>query len=209
MKQFILYDVGANVGADSLRRTADSPGVLCHAFEPTPELVRHLYFNSLPFGDRYRVHPIAVSDFDGEADFHVAAHADWGVSSLNEFSDGTETTWPGRQDLFYDKVLKTNVFRLETLFRMSALPIVEIDYFHCDVQGSDLRVLKGMGDFLCLIKDGVIEVPQSDAVKLYKGQHSREESLDFLNERGFDVVEIKSQMNEDNVYFRRRGVSSA
>jgi FkbM family methyltransferase len=204
MKQFILYDVGANVGADSLEKTSVSPQVFCHAFEPTPDLIEHLYFKSLPFGSRYKVHPIALSDFDGKADFHIAAHDDWGVSSLNEFSEGTDLTWSGRKDLYFDKTCKVNVFRLETMFRATALPVVEIDYFHCDVQGSDLRVLKGMGDFICLIKEGVIEVPQSEKVKLYKNQHTKEESLEFLHDKGFEPFSIMSQMNEDNIYFRRR-----
>lgn len=79
---FILFDVGANWGTDSLERTRTSPFVQTYAFEPTPELFEHLTKESVAFATRYNLFQIALSDFDGEAEFRVAAHADWGTSSL-------------------------------------------------------------------------------------------------------------------------------
>jgi FkbM family methyltransferase len=197
----ILFDVGANWGSDSLDKTRDDPTVKCYAFEPTPELINNLTNKSRSYSDRYTIVPIALSDFDGTAMFNVTAHADWGCSSLLTFSDGLKDTWPGRTDFYSERQIEVQVRRLD-----GWLPehpeITQIDFFHCDTQGCDLAVLRGMGDFISMIKDGVIEVPQSPEVRLYKGQHTKEEALDFLNDKGFEVYKTASQQNEDNIYFR-------
>lgn len=39
---FILFDVGANHGQDSLNQTRDNPDVITYAFEPIPELFKKL-----------------------------------------------------------------------------------------------------------------------------------------------------------------------
>lgn len=199
----IMFDVGANWGTDSLSHVAEERDLICHAFEPTLELIQHLYKSSWKFADRYRIHPVALSDFDGKAKFNVSPHSDWGVSSLNEFSEGLDKTWAGRGDLFVGRTVEVDVWRLETLFRQGAIPVQEIDFFHCDVQGSDLKVLQGMGDFTCLIKEGCLEVPSSPELKLYKEQHTKDEALAFLAAKGFEVYDVKYQLNEENLYYRR------
>ncbi len=200
---FVLFDIGANWGTDSLDVTRDNAEYLTYAFEPTPELQSALLEKSADFSDRYHVIGYAVSDFDGEADFNIASHADWGVSSLLEFAPDIKRTWGDRQDLYVDRVETVPVTRLDSWFRRTRPPITQIDFFHCDTQGSDLKVLAGMGEFLPLIRDGVIECPQSDAVRLYEGQHSMQEAYDFLEANGFFVYRTESQQNEVNLYFKR------
>lgn len=201
---FVLFDVGANWGSDSLDVTRDNPDYVTYAFEPTPELQQHLSDTSSPFNDRYHVYGYAVSDFDGEASFNIAAHDDWGVSSLLEFAPDIKRTWGDRPDLYVDRVETVPVTRLDTWFKRFKPPIEQIDFFHCDTQGSDLKVLAGMGDYLSLIYEGVIECPQSDAVRLYEGQHSQQEAYEFLESRGFYVFKTEQQQNEVNLFFRRR-----
>lgn len=200
----IIFDVGANWGTDSLPKVELDLSLVCHAFEPTYELVRHLYSKSAHFRERYIIHPIAISDFDGKATFNVAPLGDWGVSSLNEFADDIEKTWPGREDLKVTSTVEVDVYRLETLFKLGALPVQEIEFFHCDVQGSDLKALQGMANYVRLIKHGCIEVPMSEGVKLYKDQHSKEDVISFLNHWGFEIYEVQNQMNEQNLFYRRK-----
>jgi FkbM family methyltransferase len=82
----ILFDVGAHHGQDSLDITQHNPNVICYAFEPTPELARLLRIAAEARGmkDRYHVYEQAISDFDGEADFHMVEN-DTGSASLNDF----------------------------------------------------------------------------------------------------------------------------
>lgn len=197
----ILFDVGANYGEDSVPITATNTQYQAYAFEPTPELVDYLTRMTRDFSDRYHIIPCAVSDFDGSAQFHLTAHANWGCSSLLTFSDGLDKTWPDRTDFFTERSIDVKVIRLDGWLKDN--PQIEwIDFFHCDTQGTDLKVLQGMGDYFGIIRAGCIEVPQSKDVMLYKGQHTKEEALDFLNDKGYEVFETKSQQNEDNIYFR-------
>ncbi len=201
----ILFDVGAHHGQDSLDRTQNDPNVICYAFEPTPELAENLRkaAESRNIKDRYRVFETAISDFDGEADFHMV-NDDTGSASLNEFSDGLDKTWPGRTDFVVRASKKVNVYRLDTWLSIYAPEITEIDHLHIDAQGSDLAVLKGLGEKLKMVKTGVVEVPQTPEVRLYKGQHTKEDALSFLEQNNFKITEVKSQVNEDNLYFERK-----
>lgn len=201
---YILFDVGANWGTDSLRQTEANFHYRTWAFEPTPELFEHLVRESQPFTDRYRVLRLALSDFDGTAEFNVAAHQDWGTSSLLPFNEGLDKTWPGRRDFYVDRVVEVKVMRFDTWFERAKPKIDRIDFFHCDTQGTDLKVLQGMGDYFEMIRQGVVEVPQSREVMLYRGQHTREEVLDFLSDKGYEVYQVGHQQNEDNLYFQRK-----
>ncbi len=197
-----LFDVGAHLGEDSLHFVRNDPNLICYAFEPTAELAQYLRDASRDFADRYRVVECAVADFDGTADFHLV-HNDTGSSSLNEFQDADtlSQTWRGRTDFTVRGTITVPVVRLDTWLKANAPDVQEIEHLHIDAQGSDLAVLKGLGDMITIVKSGVVEVPQSQEVKLYKTQHSKEETLDFLASKGLIVREIRPQQNEDNIFF--------
>jgi nanoRNase/pAp phosphatase (c-di-AMP/oligoRNAs hydrolase) len=55
-----------------------------------------------------------------------------------------------------------------------------------------------------LVKEGTMEAATIDDV-LYKGQNTKDESIKFLNEVGFEVTRIEDNDphgNEVNIYFR-------
>jgi FkbM family methyltransferase len=153
--------------------------------------------------DRYHVYEHAISDFDGEADFHMV-EGDTGSASLNIFSDNLYETWPGRTDFVVRGSKKINVYRLDTWLKIFAPEITCIDHLHIDAQGSDLSVLRGLGKKLSMVQSGVVEVPQEDNLRLYKNQHTKQEALEFLEQNGFVIDKITSQVNEDNLYFVRK-----
>jgi FkbM family methyltransferase len=204
MIKHVLFDVGANWGTDSLPQTESNFHYLTWAFEPTPELYDHLVAKSQPFRNRYTVEKIALSDVNGVATFNVAAHQDWGTSSLLTFSNRLDKTWPGRADFYVDHQIEVEVRRFDTWFEDARPEIEWIDFFHCDTQGTDLKVLKGMGDYFQMIRQGVVEVPLNKEVMLYQGQHTREEVLDFLSDQHYEVYQTTHQQNEDNLYFQRK-----
>jgi FkbM family methyltransferase len=203
MKYF--FDVGAHWGQDSLHIAKDDPDTTVIAFEPTPELASRLRWIAKEgkFESRYKVYQQAISDFDGESDFHLVV-GDTGSASLNEFNDNLHQTWPGRTDFVVRGSIKVNVYRLETWLPLFAPEVTEIEHLHIDAQGSDLAVLRGLGSKLSMVKSGVVEVPQAAALRLYKGQHTKEETLQFLEENGFEVTNVTSQVNEDNIFFQRK-----
>lgn len=197
-----LFDVGAHWGQDSLHIAKDHSDITVYAFEPTPELAHILRENSKNFSDRYKVFECAISDYNGESDFHLVK-GDTGSASLNSFSDGLDKSWPGRTDFVVRGTIKVPVYRLDTWLEQFAPDITEIHHLHIDAQGSDLAVLKGLGDKLKIVESGVVEVPQAPELRLYKGQHTKQEALDFLEQNGFKIKEITSQVNEDNIFFER------
>ena len=64
--------------------------------------------------------------------------------------------------------------------------------------------MKGLGEKLSIVESGVVEVPQEDKLRLYKGQHTKQDALDFLEQNGFMIDRVTSQVNEDNLYFVRK-----
>jgi len=197
-----ILDVGAHWGQDSLHLAKQYEDVTVIAFEPTPELAQRLRDESKDFADRYRVYEVAISDFNGKADFHMV-EGDTGSASLNEFSDNLDQSWPGRTDFVVRGSKEVDVFRLDTWLPANAPEITTIEHLHIDAQGSDLAVLRGLGDMISMVQTGVVEVPQAPELRLYKGQHTKEDAISFLVWKGFEISKVTSQVNEDNIYFER------
>jgi len=201
----IMFDVGANYGTDSVDFIEKNAEWVCFAFEPTPHLINHLKQKTASFSSRYHIIPCAVSDFDGEANFHIAGQADWGCSSLLKFSEDTNKTWPGRNDFKVTEIINVRVITLKTFIEnMSPIPISQIDRFHCDTQGSDLKVLKGMGDYISLIKEGVVEAANKTDI-LYKNQNTVADTTVFLLQKDFKTHTIINDIfeNEVNIIFKK------
>ncbi len=199
-----VFDVGANDGSTFEPLIHGPRWIHVYAFEPTPELVRQMQSR---YGRHSNFHliPKAVGECTGTATFNVAGQADWGCSSLLEFSEGLERTWPGRDDFVVTQRIEVEVIRLDDFVRTNG--ISSIDYLHIDTQGTDLSVLRSLGDEISRVRSGVVEVPADREVMLYKNQHCREEMLDFLAGHGFEVWKTESQQNEENLFFRRATAS--
>lgn len=196
----VIFDVGANFGQTFIEHARQGNHV--YAFEPTPYLISEIkkWSNDIP---TYHLIESAVSEINGSIKFNIAGQADWGCSSLLEFSDGLDKTWPGRWDFKVTETIVVDSIRLDTFLEYHK-HIQKIDYLHIDTQGSDLSVLRSLGEKIKIVEEGVVEVPQSTEVMLYRGQHSKEEMIAFLYSNGFEVIGVASQMNEDNLRFRKR-----
>lgn len=204
----ILFDIGANHGTDSIKKISKDKDWVCFAFEPTPELVNHLKNQSRNIADRYFVYQYAISNFNGKSEFNIAGQKDWGCSSLLQFSDNLQSTWPGRTDFKVTKTITVDVITLKTFIQqICPFNIEKIDYFHCDVQGSDLNVLEGLEEYINFIQEGVIEAAKNNDVKLYKNQHTKDEAINFLLNNNFKITnEISNDVfrNEYNIFFKKK-----
>jgi|688.fasta_scaffold06238_20 FkbM family methyltransferase len=201
---YILFDVGANNGSDSIEKTRNNLDIITFAFEPTPRLYEIIKNNTEDIKNRYFIYNYAVSDFIGNSKFNIAGHADWGCSSLNTFSDDLNQTWPGRFDFNVTEIINVEVITLKHFIdNICPITIKKIDYMHCDTQGSDLKVLKGLEEYITMIENGNIEVPDSESVKLYKENHSYDDAVLFLESNNFEIYNIAQQQNEKNLYFRK------
>ena len=210
MSKFILFDVGANLGQDSIPVVTKNPNAEAWVFEPMPAFCDHINQLSKNFQDRYHLYPLAMSDYDGESTFYVATSEvgfSNGANSLYPFVDHLNETWPGRIDLKTEREITVQVTRFDTWYRENNLNLERIDYFHCDTQGSDLKVLQGMGDLVHLIQKGVVECARDERAKLYAENHTMKEMEDFLLSKGFVITNRQSNdawSNELNLYFEKR-----
>lgn len=198
-----VIDVGAADGTSCIHwMDKDPDNTTIWAFEPRPEAASALFVNSKKFPN-YHVVQKAVSDFTGKAKFNVSVQGE--CSSLNEFADELGTLWPGRDDLKVADTVEVDVIRLEDF--VNEFKIEKIDLLHVDAQGNDLEVLMGLGEKVTIVGSGVIEMPRTHAVKLYKEQkYDMNDAIEFLNKNGFRIHSIKPNdqwCNEVNIVFFR------
>jgi FkbM family methyltransferase len=197
----VIMEVGANTGSSYAALVKLMPAAKFYGFEPTPELADQIE-KRFSACRNYFLTRKAVGETPGFTRFNVADRNHGGCSSLLEFAENVQNTWKGRDDLVVTRTIEVEVIRLDTFVQEKKL--TQIDFLHVDTQGTDIAVLKSLGDSLALVKKGVIEVPQSRDVMLYKNQHTREEAIEFLEGNGFRIYKTESQQNEDNLYFCRR-----
>jgi FkbM family methyltransferase len=196
----IYFDVGANDGRST--NALVEQGHLVLAFEPNPEMIAILKEKSTKHPNLI-VSEVAVSDYKGEATFNVCDKFDRGCSSLLELSEKANTEWGGRYDMIPASQITVPVVRLDEYLIWSSIPSVE--FFHCDTQGSDLAVLRGLGQYIRRIKAGVVEAAAKPDI-LYKNQNTQVDTVDFLQKNGFEIERIESNdvgHNEVNIYFKR------
>jgi FkbM family methyltransferase len=203
---FIFFDVGANSGDSSIQLAKENANIIVYAFEPTPRLASLIESNTSHLKN-YILTRVAISDYNGRTIFNVAGNADWGCSSLLPLSDKAKTEWGGRTDMFVTEQIEVDVIRLDKFIQENQ--ITHIDYLHIDTQGSDLNVLCGMGDYLSIVKEGVLEAAAKPEI-LYVGQNSMESSIEFLQKNEFEIVKIVPNdvaMNEVNIYFKNKNIT--
>lgn len=200
----IVLDVGANNGSSCIDMALSSPMTMVYAFEPTPKMIEAIRKKTEHLSN-YTIVPCAVCDYNGSAKFHIAGKRDWGCSSLNSFNDNLEKTWPGRDDFTVTDEIWVKVYRLDTF--MEENNISHIDFLHVDVQGKDLEVLFGLGQYIKDVKKGVIEMPMSHEKKLYKDQkYIASDAIEFLKKNKFTITKMTYNdvfENEVNIYFEK------
>lgn len=198
----IIFDVGANDGSSTIDFAKASPDNIVYAFEPNPELCNLIRekTNNLP---NYILTQKAVSDFNGTAKFNITARHGQGCSSLFDYTNNMNAIWRGLEHRFkVTKVINVEVTTIGRFIEENNIPIV--DYFHCDAQGADLRILKSFGKYLNLLQKGVVETSRLPETSTYKVDNTFDSLKKFLTENNFEITYIDRsdhRKNEWNVYF--------
>lgn len=197
----IIINVGANQG-DAFNKFVDNNTII-YAFEPTHELLSKYLYPKSENNSNIIIIPFAVDIENTFKIFNISGQADWGCSSLYEFSDDIEDKWPNRTDF---KKTHSYIVPTITLYDFCEIyKIDKIDYLLIDAQGSDFNVLKSLKDKINIVEEGVIEA--SNNVDLYKNVNNRIEDIrDYLITNGFIITnEITNDVidAEINVFFKR------
>jgi FkbM family methyltransferase len=196
-----FFDVGTFDGGNSINFAASNPDYLVYAFEPVAESIALLKEKTSHL-QNYIIIPKAVSDFDGIADFNISN--EFGCSSLLEFSEKSQTEWPGRKDFVTIRKDSVQVTRLDRFIKENN--ITSIDHLHVDTQGCDLKVLQGLGDKLHMVKWGMIEAANKEDI-LYNNQNGKDECIEFLQQNGFEIENVfpnDEYHNEINICFKKK-----
>lgn len=141
----VIFDIGANIGWYSLHLSQQEPQARIYAFEPVPTTHQRLLTNLGRNVAGERVTPVSdgLSDAPGAFDMFVPATSGSPAASLNELhpDEGSRRVSCGFTTL--DKFVSDN-------------EIVRLDFLKCDVEGAELRVLKGGAKSLARFKPAVV-----------------------------------------------------
>jgi FkbM family methyltransferase len=178
----LILDVGANVGQtlDALRRHfVDSK---FHCFEPSPRAFEVLAkkYADIP---SIRLFNLALSDVDGKALFHETRSTDGSsLLPIRRPSQGAVPEWLSEEQAF-----DVAVRRLDQLLAREG--VTTIDLLKLDVQGGELLVLNGCGEWLRPNKIRTIYV-ELTFEEFYESQPSFGDVYSFLHARGYDLVHL-------------------
>lgn len=174
-----VFDVGANRGqyASSLRHDARFTGTIL-SFEPNPEIFAELTRRAAR-DRRWHIFNMALSDFDGVADFNIMA--------ADQFSS-LERPAPGQDAIFADRnriarTVEMQCRRLEGLLpELRATHGFARPFLKMDTQGHDMAVCRGAGEILqemCGVQTELGIRP------IYDGGVGYRAMIDWLDEQGF------------------------
>jgi FkbM family methyltransferase len=203
----IIFDVGAHDGSTNFNYT-DDPNNTVYAFEPTPYLVENQLAQKTASRPNFIVVPKAVSDYCGKSTYTITGTDGKGCNSLLEFNEAEvlRETWVGHMVTEFPPLARTievEVITLESF--IEEYDIERVDYLHCDAQGSDLQVLRGLGKYAEIVREGVVEVSAKNPI--YKNCDNSWEGVErHLINSGFKITKTESNdwlHNELNIWFSR------
>lgn len=130
-----IFDIGANVGYYTLLAAIHLEGAQVHAFEPNPQVFSSLSHNTgLNSLTSVHLSQKAMSDQDGDVCFFLPPEdAASNGSLIQGFASG-------------QKPLMVESIRFDTY--CAANNIARVDLIKMDVEGAEIKVLKGMGDLV-------------------------------------------------------------
>jgi FkbM family methyltransferase len=180
-----FLDVGANAGHYTyLAAVAVGPSGCVHAIEAAPQNAQRLRSDLRANGltDRVVLHEVAVADVQGEMRLQ---HAPGAMPHGMRYLDPAATAGG-------DLVRVTTVDEL--------LPDLHADVVKIDVEGADLRVLRGMSKALASHPPRLVVVEVIDR-QLKRFGDSAEDLLAFMHQAGFQPQEISKKYEPEMLAF--------
>lgn len=193
-----VLHVGANVGEEA--PVYDEMGIpFVMWVEANPEIFEQLKTNVAKYQDHHTTNE-CIGDTDGEEVlFHVSNN---GSQSSSILELGTHKT--AHPEVHYVKDIPMKTKRLDRIFAVQPDGSFPYDFLNIDLQGAELKALRGMGELIRQFKWVYLEVNQAE---LYIGcPHVNDLDL-FLNAFGFKRVETRWCGNfgwGDALYIKRR-----
>jgi FkbM family methyltransferase len=181
-----VLHVGANVGEEA--PVYDELGIKNVAWvEANPYIIEKLTINVEYYG--HRVFNFAASDENGNVNLHESNN---GSQSSSILELGTHKI--AHPEVHYVRDIPVLMARIDCIFRKTDTPsddrfnIDGLDFLNMDIQGAELKALRGMGGLLHQFKWAYLEVNKEE---LYKGCALVEDIDMYLLGFGFRRVETR------------------
>lgn len=141
----VVFDIGANIGWYSLHIAQQEPQARVYAFEPVPTTHERLLINLARNVAGNRVTPVkdGLTDAPGAFDMFVPATSGSPAASLSELHPGEGSRRVSCRFTTLDEFVDDNA-------------IDRLDFLKCDVEGAELRVLKGGAKSLARFRPAIV-----------------------------------------------------
>ena len=190
-ESLVIFEIGACEGEDSIRYSKLYPCARIYAFEPLPANIE-LIKNNLT---KYNIKNVsffnrALSVSNGTAQFFVSsgkppgtADVDWDFGNKSSSLQAPEKHLDNIKFIHFDNKILVETITLNSFCTQNKINY--IDFMHMDVQGAELMVLEGAGDFIKSIKAIWLEVSKID---LYKNQPLVQDIAAFMRRNNFTLL---------------------
>lgn len=191
-----VLHIGAHFGEERFMYAKFQKPVLW--VEAVPDYFKQLMANIEAIDDQ-EARLFLLSDEERVVDFYIASN-EGASSSLYALSkkNGFEKT-----GLKMESTVQLKTIRLDQA--LSEEDFLKFDHWVVDVQGAELAVLKGAGEYLSFSNSIQVEVSRRE---IYVGGAEYSELVDFLNHRGFvQIWEAHTGEHMDVLFLRRNGAT--
>jgi len=199
-----VFDVGACEGFDSIKYQIKFPNSRIHLFEPLKKNIDLAKDNFEEFKIKnYIINEEAISDEIGFQEFFISSghpenaenYEDWDYGNKSSSLLKPEKVSKTHPWLKFEEIINVKTNTLELYCQKNN--IKDIDILHLDVQGAELKVLKGAKNYIDNIKLIWLEVEQ---IELYKDQPLKKEIEDFLNSKFIKLIDSVDNISGDQLW---------
>jgi len=149
----LVIDAGAFLGHYTVAAATSYPRSRIIAFEPTQESAAQFLVNTAAYSDRVKLHPVGLSDVPGEGVIHLTTTG--GANSVQEQTQEHQRQNPHVRECGRQKIV------LRTLDDCLHDTPGVIDVLKVDVEGLELKVLRGATATLARTRFVILEVALS------------------------------------------------
>ena len=209
----VIFEIGACEGEDSERYSKLFPHARLYLFEPVAtnaQIIRSkIISGKIKNAELFEV---AVADYNAESEIYESSGRPEYVPLTDDWNYGNKSSsllkplplmnkihkW-----LRFQKKHKVQVVTLESIANQT--DISSVDFIHMDVQGAEMMVLKGAGDFLKKVSCIWLEVVTQP---IYESQVCADQIQEFLKKMGFlKVFESISGGSGDHFYVNPKKIA--